>query len=178
MGDNEPEAVAGMVERLDGSRLASAYARHFPMAVRLAYLLTGDAELAKDLAQDAFVKLTGRYFQYRSDASFEAYLRQTVVNLARSHGRRRRVEAERIERLRAERAPGLAGSDPVERQESLRLLSLLTHKQRAAVVLRLYEDLSERETAELLGCRPGTVKSLLSRAMDVLRAELKEEGHG
>jgi RNA polymerase sigma-70 factor (sigma-E family) len=178
MSDKDPEAVAARADRLEGSRLADAYERHYPAAIRLAYLLTGDAELAQDLAQDAFVKLTGRYFQYRSDSSFEAYLRQTVVNLARSHGRRRRVEAERVERLRTQQIPGVGGSDPIERQEALRLLALLPHKQRAAVVLRFYEDLSERQTADLLGCRPGTVKSLLSRAMDVLRKELKEVPHG
>lgn len=164
--------------KLEGSRLADAYARHFPRTVRLAYLLTGDDELAKDLAQDAFVKLAGRYVHYRSDAGLEAYLRQTVVNLTRSHGRRRKVESERVARLRAEPRARLTGSDPVERQEGLRLLSLLSERQRAAVVLRLYEDLSERQTSELLGCRPGTVKSLMSRAMEVLRKELEEVEHG
>lgn len=162
------------VEKLEGSRLADAYARHFPAAVRLAYLLTGDAELAQDLAQDAFVKLAGRYFHYRSEASFEAYLRQTVVNLTRSHARRRNVEADRISRSAKEIAPPSPARDPIERQEGLRLLSLLSYKQRATVVLRLYADLSERETSDLLGCKPGTVKSTLSRAMEVLRKELEE----
>ena len=168
------EVVGPAVERLEGSRLAEVYAKHSPAAVRLAFLLTGDAQLAQDLTQDAFVKLAGRYFQYRGDASFEAYLRQTVVNLARSHARRRKAEAERV--ARSTRGIGAASitHDPVERQEWLRLLALLTYRQRAAVVLRLYADLSERETAELLGCKPGTVKSLLSRAMDVLRKELEE----
>jgi RNA polymerase sigma factor (sigma-70 family) len=171
-------AIGGHSERLEGSRLADAYARHFPGAVRLAFLLTGDRELAKDLAQDAFVKLAGRYFHYRGDAGFDAYLRQTVVNLARSHGRRRRVEADRVERLKAEPPATIVTSDPVERQDGLRLLALLTPRQRAAVVLRLYEDLSEQETATLLACRPGTVKSLLSRAMDVLRTEFEEATNG
>lgn len=175
MGDERMrDATAPKVERLGGSRLAEAYARHFPVAVRLAYLLTGDAELAQDLAQDAFVKLTGRYFHYRSDASFEAYLRQTVVNLTRSHARRRKVESDRIIRSAKEIGMSQTTRDPVERQEGLRLLGLLTYKQRATVVLRLYVDLSERETAELLGCKPGTVKSTLSRAMEVLRKDLEE----
>jgi RNA polymerase sigma factor (sigma-70 family) len=169
-----PGVTAAGVEKLEGSRLADAYSRHSPSAIRLAFLLTGDAQLAEDLAQDAFVKLAGRYFQYRGDASFDAYLRQTVVNLTRSHARRRKVEADRIARSRIELAGASNASDPIEKQEALRLLSLLTYRQRAAVVLRLYVDLSERETAELLGCKPGTVKSLLSRAMDVLRKELEE----
>jgi RNA polymerase sigma factor (sigma-70 family) len=171
---NEPtrEMAAPGVEKLEGSRLARAYANHHPAAVRLAYLLTGDAGLAEDLAQDAFVKLAGRYFQYRSEAAFEAYLRQTIVNLTRSHARSRKAEADRLTRSAKDLvAPSLA-PDPVEQQEALRLLSLLTYRQRAAVVLRLYADLSERETSELLGCKPGTVKSLLSRAMEVLRREV------
>ena len=135
-------------------------------------LLTGDAELAQDLAQDAFVKLAGRYFHYRSEASFEAYLRQTVVNLTRSHARKRKAETDRMTRSARDVGARAASPDPIERQEGLRLLSLLSYKQRAVVVLRLYEDLSERETAELLGCKPGTVKSTLSRAMDVLRKEV------
>ena len=176
--DSSSRAISARTERLEGSRLADAYARHFPAAVRLAFLLTGDRELAKDLAQDAFVKLAGRYFHYRDDAGFDAYLRQTVVNLTRSHGRRRKVEANRVERLKAEPTAPIATSDPVERQDGLRLLALLSPRQRAAVVLRLYEDLSEQETASLLGCRPGTVKSLLSRAMEVLRAEFEEATNG
>jgi RNA polymerase sigma factor (sigma-70 family) len=179
MGNDGPsEALTAGTTKLEGSRLADAYARHFPGAVRLAYLLTGDAELARDLAQDAFVKLVGRYIHYRNDASFDAYLRQTVVNLARSHGRRRKLEADRVARLKAEPVPSIEARDPIERQDAQRLLSLLSSRQRAAVVLRLYEDLSERETAELLGCRPGTVKSLMSRAMEVLRTHAEEADNG
>ncbi|HEY7876350.1 MAG TPA: SigE family RNA polymerase sigma factor [Actinomycetota bacterium] len=174
MGDERTRDVTSGVTKLEGSRLAAAYERHFPAAVRLAYLLTGDAELAKDLAQDAFVKLSGRFFHFRGDAAFEAYLRQTVVNLTRSHARKRKVEADRVLRSAKESRPSTT-PDPVERQAALRLLSRLTHKQRGAVVLRLYLDLSERETSELLGCKPGTVKSLLSRAMETLRKELEEE---
>jgi RNA polymerase sigma-70 factor (sigma-E family) len=172
--DRSQDAVATGIHKLEGSRLAAAYERHFPSAVRLAYLLTNDAELAKDLAQDAFVKLAGRFFHYRSDAGFEAYLRQTVVNLTRSHARKRKAESDRVTRAATDRAPALS-PDPIEQQEAVRLLSRLTHRQRAAVVLRLYLDLSERETSELLGCKAGTVKSLLSRAMETLRKELEEE---
>src|ERR687887_372587 len=89
------------VERLaagDMGRLGELYLRHADGAVRLAYLLTGDMALAEDLVQDAFVRLAGRLVHLRDPGAFDAYLRKTVVNLSRSHFRRRRVERAYVER--------------------------------------------------------------------------------
>ncbi len=80
------------------------------MRSRLAYLLTGDRELAQDLAQDAFVKVLGRFHDLRNRDAFWWYLRRTVVNLANSHFRRRRVERAWLERQRPEEPA--ADSDP------------------------------------------------------------------
>src|SRR5262245_56937659 len=83
------------VERMSGaetSRLGELYLRHADGAVRLAYLLTGDVGLAEALVQDAFVKLAGRLVHLRDPDAFDAYLRRTVVNLANSYFRRKRVE--------------------------------------------------------------------------------------
>ena len=87
--------------KLEGGLLVELYERHASDAGRLAYLLTGDRELAEDLVQDAFVKLTGRFVHVRDPGGLHAYLRVTVVNLARSHHRRKAVE-----RRFAERDPG------------------------------------------------------------------------
>src|SRR5206468_5830396 len=84
--------------RIEGRLLGDLYVRHAPEALRLAYLLTGDRGLAEDLVQDAFVRLAGRMIHLRSPGGFHAYLRTTVVNLVRSHGRHRRVEARFAER--------------------------------------------------------------------------------
>src|SRR5437762_7225921 len=73
-------------------RFAELYVANAPDALRLAYLLTGDRVLAEDLVQEAFVKLAGRFADLRNPSAFPAYLRKTVVNLARTHWRRRRVE--------------------------------------------------------------------------------------
>jgi RNA polymerase sigma-70 factor (sigma-E family) len=153
-------------------RLEELYARHAPDAVRLAYLLTGDAPLAQDLVQEAFVRLGGRLVHLRRPEAFGAYLRQTVVNLSRMHFRRRRVE-----RAAMEREAGLAREGPGEpdvagRDAVRRALLQLPERQRAAVVLRFYEDLSDRQAADVLRCRPGTVASLVYRAMQRLRADL------
>ena len=156
--------------------LEELYVRHADAAVRLAYLMTGDMGLAEDLVQDAFVRLAGRLVHLRDPGAFDAYLRRTIVNLANSHFRRRKLERAYLQRARGSvEARGVApGHDrPLEdRDEVWTALRRVTTRQRAALVLRFYEDLSEREAAHLLGCRPGTVKSLVSRGLETLRNEI------
>lgn len=87
------EAVALAGSRPAASQeLARLYEAHAPAAYRLAFLLTGEADLAEDLVQDAFVRIIGRFGQLRSPEAFDAYLRRTVVNLSYGVFRRRRVE--------------------------------------------------------------------------------------
>jgi RNA polymerase sigma-70 factor (sigma-E family) len=157
------------------SRLGELYARYAQGAVRLAYLLTGDRALAEDLVQDAFVRLGGRLAHLRDPAAFEAYLQRTVVNLSRSHFRRRKVERSYLERTGAAGPPPTPAPESglAERDELWRAMGRLSHRQRAAIVLRFYEDLSERQVAELLRCQPGTVKSLVSRGLQTMRDEMR-----
>jgi RNA polymerase sigma-70 factor (sigma-E family) len=168
------------VDRLadtDTGRLGELYLRYADDAVRLAYLLTGDRALAEDLVQDAFVRLAGRLVHLRDPGAFPAYLRKTVVNLSHSHFRRKKVERAYLERARV--AIGMHGrvSDgSLEDRELLwQALGRLSGRQRAAIVLRFYEDLPERQVAEILKCRPGTVKSLVSRGLETLRNEIRGE---
>lgn len=164
-------AVEG-VEGEDTGRLADLYVRHAPAGFRLAYLLTGDRDVAEDLLQDAFVKLVGRLRHLRQPDAFEAYLRRTIVNLSHNQSRRRALERAQVERETRERDAGSAQPDVPLEQDMRQALLALPQRQRAAIVLRFYEDLSERETAELLRCRPATVRSLVFRAMRLLRADL------
>jgi RNA polymerase sigma-70 factor (sigma-E family) len=154
--------------------LDELYRSHAEDALRLAFLLTGDRALAEDLVQDAFVKVMGRFHDLRNRDSFWWYLRRTIVNLSRSHFRRRRVERAWLDRQRPEEAAP-ATVDLGERDRMRRALMTLRPEQRAAVVLRFYEDLSEAQTAELLRIPVGTVKSSVSRAIDRLRTELESE---
>src|SRR2546428_6235029 len=85
---------------VDAGRLGELYLRHADDAVRLAYLLTGERALAEDLVQDAFVKLAGRLVHLRDPGAFDAYLRRTVVSLANSHFRRKRLERAYLKRER------------------------------------------------------------------------------
>ncbi len=172
--------IRAEIERLDrvsdGGRLGELYARHAGDAARLAYLLTGDRALAEDLTHEAFVKMFGRFRDLRNPDAFEWYLRRTVVNLARSHFRHRRVERTYLEgRGRSDVTATAALPDLGTRQEMWEALRALSERQRTAIVLRFYEDLSEARTAELMGCPVGTVKSLVSRGLDRLRAVVVEE---
>jgi RNA polymerase sigma-70 factor (sigma-E family) len=165
--------------RLDGGQLAELYERYASEAGKLAYLLTGDRELAEDLVQDAFVKLTGRFVHLRDPNGLHAYLRKTVVNLARSYHRRRAVERRFAERQAGELAA--AAFDPSDRDVLQRALLSLPLRQRMAIVLRYYEDLDVRETASIMRCSEGTVKALTSRGTDRLRpvvgAEIEDDSH-
>jgi RNA polymerase sigma-70 factor (sigma-E family) len=165
-------------DRSEWGRIGELYLRHADAAVRLAYLFTGDLGVSQDLVQDAFVRVAGRLGHLRDAGAFDAYLRRTVVNLCRSHLRRRRRE-----RLYLERAGREAGPDPVsragasleERDELWHAMSLLSERQRIAIVLRFYEDLPEVEVASILRCRPGTVKSLVSRGLDAMRSSMGDD---
>ena len=149
--------------------------------MNLAYLLTGQRQLAEDLAQDAFVRVASRLRDVSPDA-FGAYLRQTVVNLVRSHYRHARVQRRYADRIAADaerhRAAGEAASESFEtdaRGELWSALQALPARQREAIVCRFYLDMSEDQTAETLGVPVGTVKSATSRGLRALRASLESE---
>jgi RNA polymerase sigma-70 factor (sigma-E family) len=157
-----------------GDRLEALYRCHGPEALRLAYLLTGDRELAEDLAQEAFVRVARRLTGLRNADSVHWYLRRTVVNLANSHLRRRRVERAHMPAL-AGSAAGPSTPDVVTKQAVRDAIAQLSAKQRTVVVLRYYEDLTDQQIASVLGCPVGTVKSALHRAAGIMRRHLGQE---
>jgi RNA polymerase sigma-70 factor (sigma-E family) len=166
------------VTEAQGGRLGELYVRHAAEATRLAYLLTGDRQLAEDLVQDAFVKLAGRLVHLRDPGAFDAYLRRTVVNLANSHFRRKRVERTYLSRTAAEPPVFGEAPDTGRRDELWKGLQRLPIRQRTAIVLRIYEDLPEDRAADILGCRPGTVRSLVSRGLAELRVHVRSDDDG
>ena len=162
-------------ERGEGSRLGRIYRDHADHVARLAYLLTGDPHLAEDLTQEAFVRLARRLVHVRDPDAVGAYLRRIVLNLVASHHRRLRVERAYVRHESAQPEEPTTTVDVPAREEMRAALLRLTPRQRAAIVLRFYEDLSEQQTADLMRCRPGTVKSLVSQGMERLRAEFGGE---
>jgi RNA polymerase sigma-70 factor (sigma-E family) len=161
--------------------LADLYRAESAHVVNLAYLLTGQRQLAEDLAQEAFVRVASRLREVSPEA-FGAYLRQTVVNLVRSHYRHARVQrryADRIEaaaelhRQAAEAAS--ISTDAASREQLWDALRALPVRQREAIVCRFYLDLSEEQTADTLRVPVGTVKSATSRGLQTLRTALETE---
>jgi RNA polymerase sigma-70 factor (sigma-E family) len=141
--------------------------------MRIAYLLTGDREAAEDLLQETLERV---YVAWpRVDNPF-AYARAALASRAASRwrDRARRREAPLTEAADVAHARGDDSERIAQRDELVRALTRLGPRQRAAVVLRYLEDLSEAETAAALGCSVGTVKSQTSRALARLRAVLDE----
>lgn len=146
-----------------GNEFEAFYRSNWHGAVRLAHSLTGSAAVAEDVAQDVFHRM---YASWGLADEPAAYLRVAVVNRCRSYHRRRKVEQLRMPLLVATDA---AVSQPRELDDAVRALPI---RQRTVLVLRYWEDLSEAEIAEKLGCRRGTVKSLASRGRERLAAAL------
>lgn len=168
-GDDVMISAVGAGGDLAEGRIGRLYVRLGPSALRLAYMLTGDRAAAEDLMHDAFLRFVGRLQFLRDPDAHEAYLRRTVVNLAKNYFRRRSIE-----RAHLQREAGLRQIDSVEPDvpayESMRAALLaLPVRQRAALALRYYEDRSDSEIAEILQCRPATVRSLISRGLRLLR---------
>ena len=151
-------------------RLEALYARHAPDALHLAYLLTGDHRQAEDLTQESFVKLLARFGDLRKPESVRHYLLRTVSNLAKNEYRRRATR-ERHDRPATDVTPPSATGSLEERDALVRALRTLAHRQQVAVVLRYCVDLSERETAEVMGTTPKAVKSLVTRGLGALRQQ-------
>jgi RNA polymerase sigma-70 factor (sigma-E family) len=150
-------------------RLAELYERHAPGGMRLAYLLTGDRASAEDLVHDAFLRVVGRLQHLRVPDAFDAYLRRAIVNLHTSNARHERVVRAHAEREGAHGEPASLMPDVGARTDMWRALLALPARQRAALVLRYYEDLSEAQTAETLRCSVAAVKSLVARGTGNLR---------
>ena len=159
------------------SAMAELYTRHVPSAIRLAFLLSGDRQQAEDLAHEAFVRCVGRFAHMRAHQAFDAYLRRAVVNLHTSGLRRTRTERAWLAKEGAAEVRRSASMPDVGAKEDLwRALATLPARQRAALVLRYYEDLSEHDTAAVLRCSLAAVKSLVARGSEALRTAVTEGG--
>jgi RNA polymerase sigma factor (sigma-70 family) len=139
------------------------YQREYELAVRLAWLLTGSRPVAEDVAQDAMAAV---YCAFERIESPSAYLRRAVVNTARSWHRDERRHQERSSLLARERRTVDARD-----ADLLDAVARLPYRQRVVIIARYRGGWSEAEIAQSLGCRPGTVKSLASRALNRLRRE-------
>lgn len=150
------------------------YAAHYRSLVRLAALLLHDTAVAEEVAQDAFVGLHRAWRRLADPDRALAYLRQSVVNGARSALRRREV----ADRLAPPAAADAASAEhralvALEHQQVLGALRALPQRQREVLVLRYYVDLTEAGIAEALGISRGAVKSHASRGLAAMRTALE-----
>ncbi|MFI8088532.1 SigE family RNA polymerase sigma factor [Streptomyces sp. NPDC086080] len=145
-----------------------------PRLLRVAWLLTSDAHLAEDLLQTVLARVWPKWPRIADDHP-EAYIRKALVHTHASWWRRRwRGEVPHGEL--PDHATSFDPYEGVELEQSLAVaVRALPVRQRAVVVLRYFEDLSVEETAAVLGCAPGTVKSQASKALRTLRAVLPEQ---
>ncbi|MGH2749501.1 MAG: SigE family RNA polymerase sigma factor [Actinomycetota bacterium] len=145
--------------------LAALFRQHYATLYRLAYLLLRDTGLAEEVVMDSFVKTFSGWGRLRDTERAPVYLRRTVINTARSKIRRQIIERRATDRFKRMNPPPVV--EPQLALEQSRIwdqVRALPVRQRACVVLRYFEDLSEAQIAEVLECSVGTVKSQLSRA--------------
>lgn len=149
-------------------------AAHSDRLLRYGYVLTGSSVEAEELAQETLVKVYLAWDRVRQDGSPLAYTKsamaRTHVSRWRSLTRRTALE-DRVALDRSRRTDRCWQTEAEDRDEMWRRLGRLGPRQRAVVVLRFYEDLTERDIARVLACSVGTVKSQLSRALSTLRGQ-------
>jgi RNA polymerase sigma-70 factor (sigma-E family) len=150
-----------------GSRAASLH--------RTAYLLCGDWHLANDLVQETLVQTYRHWRRIQRADNQNAYVRRVLVNEFNRHWRRYSGLPVRADTDRFVAAVPDVSEEVVNRADLLRALLTLPVRQRATVVLRYLEGMSERETAAVMGCSEGTVKSQTSRALNTLGGCLKHK---
>jgi RNA polymerase sigma factor (sigma-70 family) len=180
-GRSEDAELAARARDGDVGAFEELVTRFEGIAFRVAWLVVGNRGDAEDAVQDAFVKAYYALPRFRPEAPFRPWLLRIVTNEARNRSRSsRRREGLALRAAAAD--PGDAAPSPevaalarVDAEQLLAALDRLGEKDRLVVAYRYLFEMSEAETAEALGVRPGTVKSRLSRALTRLRAELTAE---
>jgi RNA polymerase sigma-70 factor (ECF subfamily) len=162
----------------DEERYREFVAARSSALLRTAYLLMGDRGRAEDLLQTALTKTYLSWGRIRDRDAVEAYVRRTMVTTATSWWRRRWLRETPTDLMPDVPAPGDLTGAHAERDALWQLLQGLPSMQRAVVVLRFYEDMTEAEVADALGIARGTVKSHTSRAFAALRTRLAQPVKG
>jgi len=170
-------ALGSVSADLDAERaVTELYTLHYRSLVRLASLLLRDVSVAEEVVQDAFIEMHKGWRRLRDSEKALSYLKQAVVNRSRSVLRHRVV----VERNAPKPAPDMPSAEHgalalLERSAVIAALQQLPVRQREALVLRYYADMSEAQIAATMGISRGAVKSHTSRAMTALRSVLEPD---
>jgi RNA polymerase sigma-70 factor (sigma-E family) len=172
------ESVVGSitVEQDAEEAVRALYSVHYQSLVRLSAILVRDVATAEEVVQDAFVAMHGGWLRLRDTDKALSYLRQSVVNRSRSVLRHRAV----VDKYAPKPPPDAPSAEQgaitqLERSAVVAALRTLPTRQREALVLRYYADLSEAQIAEAMGISRGAVKSHTARGMSALRTVLEQE---
>jgi RNA polymerase sigma-70 factor (sigma-E family) len=169
--------MSGAVVEWDADRAVTAiYSEHYRSLVRLAAFLVRDNATAEEVVQDSFVAMHGAWRRLRDTDKALSYLRQSVVNRSRSVLRHRMV----VDKNTPKPPPDMPSAEhgaiiQLERSAVVSALRALPERQREALVLRYYGDLSEAQIASVMGISRGAVKSHTARAMAALRIVLERD---
>jgi RNA polymerase sigma-70 factor (sigma-E family) len=174
--DAVPGSASSRAERRDAEFTDYLHARQ-PSLLRTAYLLTGDRHTAEDILQTSLAKLYLAWDKVRDRDSVDAYVRRIMVNENNSLWRRGWKKREHALEVLPEGSPHHDEYDDGRGAALWDVVRTLPPKARAVVVLRYYEQLSEAETADVLGISVGTVKSQCSRAIAALRERVPADLH-
>lgn len=170
-------SMSGAVVEWDADRAVTAiYSEHYRSLVRLAAFLVRDNATAEEVVQDSFVAMHGAWRRLRDTDKALSYLRQSVVNRSRSVLRHRMV----VDKNTPKPPPDMPSAEhgaiiQLERSAVVSALRALPERQREALVLRYYGDLSEAQIASVMGISRGAVKSHTARAMAALRVVLERD---
>jgi RNA polymerase sigma-70 factor (sigma-E family) len=171
----QDHAAAGPEPAADRA-VAELYSLHYQSLVHLASLLVRDTATAEEVVQDSFVAMHGGWQRLRDAEKALAYLRQSVVNRSRSVLRHRTVVDKNLQKAPPDMPSAEHGALVLlERSAVVAALRGLPERQREAIVLRYYADLSEAEIADTMGISRGAVKSHTARGMASLRAALEQD---
>jgi RNA polymerase sigma-70 factor (sigma-E family) len=176
LADAFPASGTARAEWSADLAVVELYSQHYRALVRLAALLLRDTPTAEEVVQDSFVAMHGGWQRLRDTEKALAYLRQAVVNRSRSVLRHRTVVDKNLQKAPPDMPSAEHGAMALlERDAVVAALRHLPDRQREAIVLRYYADLSEAEIAATMGISRGAVKSHTARGMSALRAALEHE---
>lgn len=160
-----------LADDVDREEFAAYFGAHLDVVRRTAYLLCGDWHLAEDLAQNALIRLAGSWHKLREPAAVDAFVRTCLVRAYFAESKRAWRRRERtVSELPEPRSTPDTADHVTRRMVAIEALAVVPPRQRAALVCRFFWDLDCAETARVLGCSRGTVKSQTARGLAALRA--------
>jgi RNA polymerase sigma-70 factor (sigma-E family) len=174
----EGEQPTPLAPAAEGISIGAFVAARGPALLRLAWLLTADPETAQDLVQDALARVMPHWPRIAATGHPEPYVRKAIRSAWTDSWRRRGARPDVVRDLRVDGSAGTGGDGDAPdagiegaaaRVDLAQALARLTPRQRAVLVLRFYEDLTEAQTAQMMGCSISTVKSQTRHALERLR---------